>query len=254
MRRRDLILGTLAGLGMPWIAHETAQARPAAIASARWQTAVQHFPYRLYETSGTQALAAWERLKRKGEGSPVVIGSHEDVMLLSERLEAATTGTIEIPIDAQDGQSAGRAGNGQGWPQIGAWPAEAPESPDLSVAMDMSTGEVREKVFLALLPAGDASAIPAHLRFGGKPARPQAEHRIAALRSWRARYGAELVGASDDTLNIRVKSRPQTRAEALALAREQYEFCPDIVDKCLGDLSSLAAMLMEEDWWHFWWD
>ena len=66
--------------------------------------------------------------------------------------------------------------------------------------------------------------------------------------------GAELVGASDDTLNIRVNSRPQTRTEALALAREQYEFCPDIVDKCLGDLSSLAAMLMEEDWWFFWWD
>jgi hypothetical protein len=254
MRRRDLILGTLAGIGMPWIPAGPAQARSAGIAPARWQTAMQHFPYWLFETSGRQALAGWERLKREGGGSPVVIGSVEDVTLLSERLETTKLVGIETHIGAQSGQSADDRVNEHNWPEIGTWPVEAPESPGLSVAMDMWTGEIREKVFLALVPTDDATAMPAYLRFGGRHAMPQTDNRIAALRSWQARYGAELVGASNDTLNIRVKSRPGSRKEALMLAREQYEFCPDIVDQGVGDLSSLAAMLMESDWWYFWWD
>ena len=254
MRRRDLILGTLAGLGMPWIPHGLAQARAAGIAPARWQKAVQHFPYRLFETSGAQALAGWERLKREGRSRPVVIGGHEDVALLSERFEAVTTGGMETHLRTQSGLSDRDSGNKRDWPEVGTWPVDVHESPGLSVVMDIHTGKVREKVFLALVPTEDASAIPAYLRSRDGVAEPHLDDRIAALRSWQARYGAELVGASNDTLNIRVKSRPQTRAEALALAREQYAFCPDIVDECLGDLSSLAAVLMESDWWYFWWD
>jgi hypothetical protein len=55
-------------------------------------------------------------------------------------------------------------------------------------------------------------------------------------------------------MNIRVRQRPKTQAEALDLAREQYSYCSDIVEQGAGTLSALAAALMENDWWYFCWD
>jgi hypothetical protein len=55
-------------------------------------------------------------------------------------------------------------------------------------------------------------------------------------------------------MNIRVRHRPKSRGEALELAREQYSYCSDIVDQGVGTLNALAAALMENDWWYFWWD
>ena len=57
-----------------------------------------------------------------------------------------------------------------------------------------------------------------------------------------------------DVMNIRVQRKPDTRAAALDLAREHYVYCSDIVDQGAGTLSALAAALMENDWWYFWWD
>ena len=74
------------------------------------------------------------------------------------------------------------------------------------------------------------------------------------MRSWFERYGAELVGIDGDTLNLRVQRRPTGRDEALALAREQYHYCPDLVDQGVGTISALASELMASDWWFLWWD
>jgi hypothetical protein len=53
---------------------------------------------------------------------------------------------------------------------------------------------------------------------------------------------------------IRVNRRPETRGAALDLAREQYLYCSDIVDQGVQTFSALAAVLMQSDWWYFWWD
>jgi Domain of unknown function (DUF4253) len=74
------------------------------------------------------------------------------------------------------------------------------------------------------------------------------------MRMWRDHYGAELIGMSSDTLNLRVATKPKTRQEALALARDQYVYCTDIIAQGLQTYSALAASLMANDWWFFWWD
>ena len=76
----------------------------------------------------------------------------------------------------------------------------------------------------------------------------------AALRSWRDRFGAELIGLSSDRMDLQVERRPNTREQALELAREHYVFCNDIVDQGDGTLSTLAACLLADNWWNFWWD
>jgi hypothetical protein len=141
-----------------------------------------------------------------------------------------------------------------GEPQIGEWPTEPMGAPELSVATETLTGAPLDKVQIVILPTDDPSTIPAYLHWGHWNGCPAPEYHIAALRSWRERFGAELVGLSHDVMNIRVKRRPPTRKAALELAREQYVYCSDIVEQGAQTLSALAAVLMENDWWYFWWD
>ena len=80
------------------------------------------------------------------------------------------------------------------------------------------------------------------------------EYHVAASRSWRERHGAQLVGMSADVLNIETIDGPRSRDDALALAREQYVYCGDLVNQETYTLSDLAAGLIANPWWCFWWD
>jgi hypothetical protein len=142
-------------------------------------------------------------------------------------------------------------------PKLGEWPKDEDSagdaSPGLSVVADYK-GNFLPKTYIALLPTNDWTTIPAYLHFGGWNACPTAEYHVAAMRRWRDQYGAELVGLASDTLNLTVQHRPKTREEALALAREQYAYCNDIIDQGTQTYSVLAAALIASDWWFFWWD
>jgi hypothetical protein len=139
-------------------------------------------------------------------------------------------------------------------PELGEWPTEPMGAPELTVATETLTGSQLSKVQLVILPTDDWTTIPAYLNWGNWNACPAPEYHVAALRSWRDRFGAELIGLSHDVMNIRVKRRPETREGALDLAREHYAYCSDIVDQGVETLSALAAVLMQSDWWYFWWD
>jgi len=135
----------------------------------------------------------------------------------------------------------------------GDWPETPGPEPELTLVTDLR-GLYLPAVFLARLPSEDWTEIPAHLNFGGWNDCPLPEHQVAALRSWRERYGAVLVGLGSDTMYLRVERRPKTRDEALKLAREHALFCPDIIDQGYGTPAALAAALMAHDAWFFWWD
>lgn len=137
---------------------------------------------------------------------------------------------------------------------LGEWPAAPEPSAGLTVVRDILTGKPFPKVHIALAPTDDWTTIPAYLRWGGWNECPAAEYHVAAMRIWRDRHGAELVGMSADTINLRVATKPTTREEALALARDHYVYCNDIIDQGYPSYSALAAYLMANDWWYFWWD
>lgn len=141
----------------------------------------------------------------------------------------------------------------KGAPAVGDWPEVPEAAPGLTVAQDHHARPL-PKVHILVLPTRDGTAAPAFLKWGGWNANPPPELHVAALRSWRDRHGAELVGISNDVLNLRVASRPGTREAALALAQEQCVYCEDIVLQGVGTLAPLAAILMASDWWYFWWD
>lgn len=137
---------------------------------------------------------------------------------------------------------------------LGEWPATSNEDPGLTVVTDILSGKPLEKVYVTVIPTDDWTTIPAYLRWGDWNANPAPEWHVAALRSWRDRYDIELVGLSFDTMNLQARKKPQSRDEAIALAREQYAYCSDLVDQGVGTISQLAKDLMANDWWFFWWD
>ena len=138
-------------------------------------------------------------------------------------------------------------------PAIGDWPEEVHAQMRPSAQLHYS-GAPHDDVYLVTMEGVENAAIPALLSFGGWNANPPPEYHVAALRSWHERYGARLISLTGDVLELRVERRPQTREEALELAREQYAYCADIVDQGVGDLAGLAATLMVSDVWYFWWD
>jgi hypothetical protein len=138
-------------------------------------------------------------------------------------------------------------------PALGDWPAQAESFPTLGVAVDFD-GKPIDKAHIILVPTDDWTTVPAHLRWGGANACPPAEFHVAALRSWRDRFGAELVGLGPDRMCVRLQRLPKTREAALDLAREHFGYCEDLVYQGFGALRPLAAALMQSDWWDFWWD
>jgi hypothetical protein len=165
-------------------------------------------------------------------------------------LQGAMPGTVSNPTWEELIAAMSR----ESQPPIGEWPSSVSESPELSIALDLRTGAPIPLAHIIIVPTDDWTTIPAHFHWGHWNGCPAPEYHVAALRSWRDRFGAELVGLSHDVMNLRVRQKPKTQLEALELAREHYAYCPDIVDQGVGSLSALAAALMAHEWWYFWWD
>lgn len=145
-------------------------------------------------------------------------------------------------------------------PAVGEWPSaeqiplsDEPKSNISTVVTDLSTGKPLPRVHIAIIPTDDWTTIPAYLRWGDWGRCPPPEFHVAALRSWRDRYGAELVGLGSNSMNLRIARQPATRAEALSLARELYAYCPDLFLPGIQTYSTIAAALMSRTWWNFWW-
>lgn len=80
-----------------------------------------------------------------------------------------------------------------------------------------------------------------------------AEHSNV-LKYWHERYGAELVVATFDGLELFVANPPTERTEVEAVARAQYNYCVDIVDQGVETLAALAEVQVHSHRWYFWWD
>lgn len=243
---------------------------------AEYADALSRFPYPLTIVRGDSALAEYERLRASGDGSPIVIGGPSELAMVFEfyelRLEHEPSteilleraGELQFPASlkaqiARETELFKRENPDieieEEFPEemIGEWPDQIDgDSFALTAAYDVISGQPWPRTHIALIPTKDWTEIPAYLRAGGWNAVPDSANLVAALRSWRDRYGAELVSLTNDTMDFRVQRTPTSREEALELAREHYLFCSD----SLGEMTlrERAALLIENDWWFFWWD
>lgn len=232
------------------------------------------FAFERVETTGASALATWERLRHAGRGVPVIIGDDAQLERLADQFSMDDPAVAGIAIPGRTTRTAAAildAASKLRFPEdlarwAGGFPADQLNAPEgkwpmmtetggsgLTIASDVSTGKPFDRVHILLIPAAASWEVPAYLRWGDWNACPPPEYHVAALRSWHERFGVELVAINGDTMNLRAARPPENRDTALALARAQYSYCPDIVDQGVGTLSALAAILMGE-WWYLWWD
>ncbi|WP_284734750.1 DUF4253 domain-containing protein [Sphingosinicella terrae] len=238
---------------------------------------VEALPFERLQVRGEDAMSTWSRLRTDGGGYPLLVGDDEGLIRLAEQWSQdertvaemlETAAGLEVPrcFSERRRYELERLCAVLGDPvpdleeeleaPLGQWPEPEDVAPNDGpcLAWRATDREPLPRANFLRLPARDGAEIPALFHWGGWNECLPSEYHVAALKSWRARFGAELVAMNGDTIELRVARRPTTRDEALALAREFFVYCPDVVLQGAGDLSTLAAILMISDWWYFWWD
>lgn len=232
----------------------------------------QKVPLRLCDRSrievvrvrGDEAIDTWRGLREEASGRwPVVVGPAEEASFLADvaRLnckrhpfEATLQRAAEVDIDRAIARVARlygvRAGDLRGSTPL----PDEPPMDDFVVPTDLTTGAPLPEVWIALLPIDEGWKAPALLPWGDWNENPPPAVHTAVLRDWNRRYGAELVSMTGDILELSVARPPTTDEAALALAREQYSYAPDIVQQGVEDVETLAALLKNGHSWYFWWD
>ncbi|MEM1450375.1 MAG: DUF4253 domain-containing protein [Planctomycetota bacterium] len=215
-----------------------------------------------FDVDAEAAIATWERVRAltKRTGFYPVVCRDENAML-SSLLEFAE-GTVGETIAAADrvdpaAWTAARVAAAPGYyggVELGAV-REVARSDGWTVPYDILTGEPAEDVWIALVPTTKPWEALAYLRYGNWNECPAAEVHVAVHRAWHEAYGAEVVCATGDTVEMRVARPPSDREAAAKLARDQFVYSGgDLVFQGYETLNDLTSALIDAPVWFFWWD
>ncbi|MCA8910936.1 MAG: DUF4253 domain-containing protein [Planctomycetes bacterium] len=136
----------------------------------------------------------------------------------------------------------------------GEWARDSASPIGPTAHLKPSTSKPLKQAGLALVPTRNPAEVFAHLCWGGWNNCPTAEEHVAVHHYWVGKYGGGVISVTQDVVECEISHPPQDRPAAIALAREQYAYCPDVVDQGTGTLASLAAGLLQSKYWYFWWD
>lgn len=237
-------------------------------------------PLGLLTTTGDRAIPLWRALRPLFGTTghwPVVVGTDDALDAIQHQMKSQPKSTPRIPHlnEARETLSQARAEENvirrAELPlALRAFFATATSAGELVNRLRPATGTPPEsysipyedmhltrplaRVHLALVPVESQWQVPAFLGLGDWNDCPAPEVHAAILRDWGDRFGAEVVGLSNDTLELRVARPPRRRSAARALAREQYLYCQDIVDQGIRSIEALAIALLRAPSWYFWWD
>jgi hypothetical protein len=130
-----------------------------------------------------------------------------------------------------------------------------PDTPKpLSPARKPLSNRPKEEVFIGLVPVEHSWLVPAHVKPGGWNSCPEPAVHVALFRHWHERYGAEVTTIANDVIEFTVARPPTNHADARTLAIEQFLYCGDLVQQGTGTVGNLAALLIDNHHWYFWWD
>jgi hypothetical protein len=219
------------------------------------------FPFEHVIVHGSEALARREELEARPGITPIIMGPSGDLGLILDVVNDEPTPVAEILEEARGVDIASwMAANEREQPDYYRVSAASwPEDPRVAVTaitvhLDSATKQPAREVVIGLVPTANAWEAPAHLDYGGWNDCPRPEVHVALHRRWRDGYGAAIVCMSDDIVQCTVERPPATREAAMRLAREHFHYCPDLVHQGGECLEYLAAMLMKNRVWSFWWD
>lgn len=213
-------------------------------------------PFELVTSPSTRALSTWRDLRTKPGIVPILLGTRSDA-----------EGALEI-MSFHESPTEAILAQGLAF-DIDAWMKQQVEAePDYYEHDESETGPVEpldpltparglkphSEVFFALVPTETPWHVPAHLKPGGWNECPDPAVHVAFFKRWYDQYAAVPTTITNDIIEFHVERPPRTRADATKLAREQFIYCPDLVNQGVGTLGNLAAALVDSKCWYFWWD
>jgi len=211
---------------------------------------------------GSDALKHLQQLRKEGRSAgftAILLGGKDDADALGGDREFNQTSPEDYlrtasTVDVED-WLAKKAGEAEGWySEEGEWPDEVPSAGGISAHLEILTRAPKDVVCIARIPTPKNWEAPAYVGMGGWNECPDAAVLTAFAKRWFEQYGAEVVSITHDVMEFTVAKPPRTKEDAMKLAKEQYMFCSDIVEQGVGDIASLAATLLNSDYWYFWWD
>lgn len=225
-------------------------------------------PVKVLTVNGADAVSAWHKLRDQTSTTglwPVLVGSSDELDLLAQTVRFNCKAgdsfkrTLKDASSIDVGNALSKVARAYGVTKRDlAGTAPLPPSPEpkdtFFVPLDLVTLKPLPKVVIALLPIREGWQATAILPWGNYNDNPGPAVHTAVLHEWNRRFGAEPVSLNGDTIEVYVPHPPTTEPSALALAKEQYEYSPDIVQQGLGNVGRLASAIENAHAWYFWWD
>jgi hypothetical protein len=221
--------------------------------------------YRLTVT-GVEAVATWQTLRGLVDVMgywPVIVGDHENLETIVTRGGKARSPQevidegLRLDVEQVLRQREEQYTSAYHTPlsevlSHGAWPGPK----EIPATLSMITGEQFERVTIALLPTLVGWRVPAYLNFGAWNDCPFPQEHVCMLKHWHEHYGADLMGMTDTTIEMRVGRPPRDRENALHLAWQHFVYCNETIGYGLvtNTLEDLAARLLDTPLWQFRWD
>jgi hypothetical protein len=214
---------------------------------------------RLHLVKNNRLWSLWRRLRASVDVSgfwPVILGPIEDHPVLDEipdddEVDDAIAQGLTLDVDDRLAELREAAEtDAEGEYEV------PPRGPTDATPGDPDAFHLAEKPgWLGLIRADEGYLVPGLLLWWGAANYDigPADH-VALLKHWHDRYGAELVALGSDMIELRVANPPVDPDEQLAVAEDQYWYCPDVVDQGVETVDALAIAQVASRRWVFWWD
>jgi hypothetical protein len=212
---------------------------------------------------GKDALKHLRQLRDEGHDSGfqvILLGGKDDADSLAENRELSETSAEEnlklaAEVNVEEWLKKHTEENLEEYTaENGEWPRKTPQQGNILAHLDILSRKPKEVVCIAKIRTSKNWEAPAYIGNGGWNGCPDSPVLTAFAKRWQERYGAEIVSITHDIMEFSVSKPPSTKEAAVELAKEQYILCSDIVNQGVGDVSTLAAALLNSDYWYFWWD
>jgi len=216
------------------------------------------------EVVGEHAVQLWQDLfeARSTTGLyPIIVGNTTNLRALDKAWQSQAADEeeeVSVPewVEERLTEMKEDVGDDGSWeiPPRGPWPYQASHSREFHSVMSSSGTRYLGYVGIILIRGSEPWELPFVLGFGGWNECPAPAVHASFIRHWNERYGAVPVAFTGDVLEMAVLRQPVEPAEAIELAIEQFAYCPDIVDQGTETIEGLAAEIIGQPRWFFWWD
>ena len=217
-------------------------------------------PFEHMVVPGKEAVSVYQGMLNDKGVTPVIMGGPDDIVLLMENIELSEDSTEQI-LDKSTGVALPewfdkRAAQDEEYYRFpdGEWPTNGGPDLELSVHLEVLSRKPKKKVIIGMIPVAETWKVPAYLKVGGWNECPLPEEHVAIFKRWHEQYGAEIACVTGDVIECTISRPPANKQDAMTLAKEQYVFCPDIVDQGVETIENLGATLLNAPVWYFWWD